>query len=85
MDFDILYDTPWNATTLKRLGVQNLAYPTHWRADPPVYSGGMLQQGYSKFHHINLIAANGGAEYDNGGGIFQTADPWQKHLIIMII
>jgi len=67
-DFD--YTTPWNEHLYEKLEIKNIIHPAYWSSNEPVFHLGMLQQGYSRLHGINLIGANSGNKYNNGAGIF---------------
>lgn len=76
--WDLEYNSPWNSTSLRELGVHDLAFSTDWGSYPPIAHAGTWQQGFAVANKVNLIAANNGASQfqpgigpsGNGGGIF---------------
>lgn len=74
--FEIMYPTPWNATTLSATGVKDIVAPMAWAHDPPADFAGMYAQGFSVIHGINVISANDGSvpKHGNGGGIFSKGE-----------
>lgn len=76
--WDLEYSSPWNASSLRELGVKDLVFSTDWASYPPIGHAGTWQQGFAVANKVNLIAANNGASQfqpgigpsGNGGGIF---------------
>jgi len=80
--WDLEYSSPWNASSLRALGVKDLVFSTDWGSFPPIAHAGTWQQGFAVANKVNLIAANNGASQfqpgigpsGNGGGIFVSGE-----------
>lgn len=67
--FDILHGTP--VKELLRKGVKNIVLSNWWVNLPPFIGAVQVQQGWSRWSRMNLLAANAGTNYYNSGsGIY---------------
>jgi hypothetical protein len=50
------------------VGIKDFLYSTHWLNTPPIINAPMIQQGFSRLHQVNIIAANTGYGPESSGG-----------------
>jgi predicted amidohydrolase len=67
--FDILHGTP--VKELLRKGVKNFVLSNWWVNKPPIIAAVQIQQGWSRWNQVNLLAPNAGTNWFNSGsGIY---------------
>ena len=68
--YDLLFHEPANCLLSK--GIQNFVLPTAWGSSYPFYMSVAVQQGWSRKHGVNFLAANQHFKitYSTGSGIY---------------
>jgi predicted amidohydrolase len=67
--YDIMFEHP--SRDLLAQGVTDFVFPSWWVNVPPFILATQMQQGFSRYYGVNLLAANSGASWFNGGsGIY---------------
>jgi pantetheine hydrolase len=78
--FDIIFGYP-GLELMRTYNVQHFVYSTWWVNTPPLMTATQIQQGWSRFFNVTLLASNSGKYwYNSGSGVrFRVLD--QPHLL----